>query len=74
MRIYHVANNGLTDSQIVESNKTRGELTVQEVVRLIDRAHARVGIIVGVHAKAERLVIPERRRSPVSVVVTARIR
>lgn len=59
----------LTNSQIVKCNQSRRKLTIQEIVRGIDGPHARVRIVVGVHAEAERPRGPQRRRLPVIVVV-----
>lgn len=36
---------------------------------LIDRSQARVSIVVGVHAEAERFVLPHRRRPPMVAIV-----
>lgn len=61
----------LTDAQIVVRNQAGGELAVEEVVRLVDGAHARVRIVVGIHAEAERIVVPQWFRAPMRVVVAA---
>lgn len=60
----------LTDAQIVECDQSGGELAVQKVVRLVDCADTRICVVVGVHAETKGLVVPQRSRSPVRVVVT----
>lgn len=59
----------LTDPQIVERNQSGGELAVEKVVRLIDGPHTRIRIVVGIHAEAERLVVPQWSSAPVAAVM-----
>jgi len=58
------------DAQVVERDAAGGELAVEQIVRRVDGAQARVSVVVGVHANAERTLGPQRRRLPVIVVVT----
>lgn len=37
------------------------------------RPYARVRVVVGVHTEAKRFVVPQRRRTPVTTVVTETI-
>lgn len=60
----------LTNAQVVVRDQAGGELTVQEVVRLVDGSHARVRVVIRVHAEAERLIVPQRFGAPMRTVVT----
>lgn len=55
--------------EVVEGDQAGGELAVEIIVRLIDGAQARESVVVGVHAEAERLVLPHRRGPPVVAVM-----
>lgn len=55
----------LTYSKIIKRYHSGSEFTVEEIVRLIDRPEAGICVIICVHAETERLIVPQRSRSPV---------
>lgn len=63
----------LTCSQVVECDHSGREFTVEIVVSLIDSSQTGVCVVIGIHAKTKRLVIPQRSRFPVRRVVAEAI-
>lgn len=61
------------DPHVVVSDETGNEFTIERVVSGVERAHAPVRVVVGVHADAERSVVPQRSRPPVILIVTEAI-
>lgn len=58
-----------TCSEIVEGNHSCCEFAVEIIMRLVDSSETGIRIIVGVHAEAEGIIVPQWRRLPMRGVV-----
>lgn len=68
-RVGDVAQLVRINPHVVVGDESRYEFAIERVVRRVQRPHAPVRIVVGVHADAEGAFTPQRRRPPVVVVM-----
>ena len=61
------------DPHVVVSDKAGNEFTIKRVVSRVERPHAPIRVVVGVHADAERSIVPQRSRPPVVLIVAETI-
>lgn len=61
------------DAHVVVGDESGDEFAVERVVGRVERADAPVRIVVGVHADAEGVVVPQRGRPPMILVVAEAI-